>query len=379
MDALRGRSCSATDVRFTHETLAQRVILDAGRSLEHLEAQVAHLGASRVMLVAGGSASSYADRAAVLLPVVLRWTEVVQHVPVAVAERARAAAAETGVDVVVCVGGGSAVGVAKAVALTTRLPVIAVPTTYAGSEATPVWGLTEDRRKTTGVDPVVLPTVVVYDSDLTRSLPVDLSVASGLNALAHCVDSMWAPRSNPVNQALALEGARALAQGLPHVVGDPMGTPGRDQCLYGAYLAATAFASAGSGLHHKICHVLGGTFDLPHAPTHAVVLPHVLAFNAPAVPDQARRLAIALGRPAGLAGPDDDAAAAATDALAALRQAVGAPRALRDLGLPLDAIPEVAERVVAAAPATNPRPVTGPAIETLLRAAWEGADPRSQS
>jgi alcohol dehydrogenase class IV len=362
-------------VRFTHETLAQRVILDAGRSLEHLEAQVAHLGAARVMLVAGGSASSYADRAAVRVPVALRWTEVVQHVPVAVAERARTAAAETGVDVVVCVGGGSAVGVAKAVALTARLPVIAVPTTYAGSEATPVWGLTEDRRKTTGVDPVVLPSVVVYDSDLTRSLPVDLSVASGLNALAHCVDSMWAPRSNPINQALALEGARALAQGLPQVVGDPLGTPGRDQCLYGAYLSATAFASAGSGLHHKICHVLGGMFELPHAQTHAIVLPHVLAHNAPAVPDLARRLAVALG---GIPGSGDDAAAGASDALAALGETVAAPRALRDLGLPRDAIPQVAERVVASAPPTNPRPVTGPVIETLLRAAWEGADPRSQ-
>ena len=370
-----GRSCSATDVRFTHETLTQRVILDAGRSLEHLEAQVAHLGASRVMLVAGGSASSYAERAAVRVPVVLRWTEVVQHVPVAVAERARAAAAEHDVDVVVCVGGGSAVGVAKAVALTARLPVIAVPTTYAGSEATPVWGLTEDGRKTTGVDPAVLPAVVVYDSDLTRSLPVDLSVASGLNALAHCVDSMWAPRSNPINQALALEGARALAQGLPQVVGDPLGTPGRDQCLYGAYLSATAFASAGSGLHHKICHVLGGMFELPHAQTHAVVLPHVLAYNAPAVPDLARRLAAALGAPA----DTDDPGTGASDALAALEESVAAPRALRDLGLPLDAIPRVAERVVAAAPPTNPRSVTGPAIETLLRAAWEGAAPRSQS
>lgn len=362
-------------MRFIHETLAQRVILDTGRSLEHLEKQVAHLVASRVMLVAGGSASSYADRAAGRLPVVLRWTEVVQHVPVEVAERAREAAAEAGVEVIVCVGGGSAVGLAKAVALTTRLPVIAVPTTYAGSEATPVWGLTDHRHKTTGVDPVVLPRTVVYDSDLTRSLPVDLSVASGFNGLAHCVDSMWAPGSNPINQALALEGVRALAEGLPRVVGDPQGTPGRDQCLYGAYLSATAFASAGSGLHHKICHVLGGTFGLPHAQTHAIVLPQVLAFNAPAVPDVARRLADAFG---GRPGPDDGAAAA-SDALAALAESVGAPRALRDVGLPFDAIPEAAERVAAAAPPANPRPVTTRAIETLLRAAWEGADPRSQS
>jgi maleylacetate reductase len=360
-------------MRFIHETLAQRVIFDAGRSVEHLEAEVERLGAVRVMLVGGGSSSSYADRVGELLPVALRWSEVVQHVPVGLADRARAAAAEAEADLVVCVGGGSAVGLAKAVALTSRLPVVAVPTTYAGSEATPVWGLTDDRHKTTGMDPVVLPRTVVYDSELTLSLPVDLSVASGFNALAHCVDSMWASASDPLNRALALEGVRALAEGLPRVVADPRGTRGRDECLYGAHLSATAFASAGSGLHHKICHVLGGAFDLPHAQTHAIVLPHVLAFNAPSVPDIARRLADALG---GRPGPDDDSAAAASDALAALEDAVGAPRALRELGLPLDVIPEAAERIVAAAPSSNPCEVTRPGIEALLRAAWEGADPR---
>jgi maleylacetate reductase len=307
--------------------------------------------------------------------VALRWTEVVQHVPVAVADRARAAATDADVDLVVCVGGGSAVGLAKAVALTTRVPVVAVPTTYAGSEATPMWGLTDERHKTTGVDAVVLPRTVVYDSDLTRNLPVELSVASGFNAVAHCVDSMWAPGTDPLNQALALEGIRALAAGLPRVVADPLGTRGRDECLYGAYLSATAFASAGSGLHHKICHVLGGTFGLPHAQTHAIVLPHVLAFNAALVPEAAGRVAQALGvHP----GPGDDPASSASAALAALAERVGAPRALRDVGLPLDAIPEAAERVVAAAPSSNPREVSRPAIESLLHDAWEGSTPRSQ-
>jgi alcohol dehydrogenase class IV len=361
-------------MRFIHETLGQRVILDAGRSVEHLEAEVQRVDASRVMLVAGGSSSSYADRVSELLPVAVRWAEVAQHVPVSLAERARTAAAGADVDLVVCVGGGSAVGLAKAVALTTRLPVVAVPTTYAGSEATPVWGLTDDRHKTTGVDAVVLPRTVVYDSDLTRSLPVDLSVASGFNAVAHSVDSMWAPGTNPLVQALALEGIRALAEALPAVVADPRGTPGRDGCLYGAYVSATAFASAGAGLHHKICHVLGGTFGLPHAQTHAIVLPHVLAFNGPRVPDVSRRVAQALGAHP---GPDGDQGAAATAALAALAGAVGAPRALRDVGLSRDALPEAAERIVAAAPASNPGEVTRPAIETLLHAAWEGADPRS--
>jgi maleylacetate reductase len=157
-----------------------------------------------------------------------------------------------------------------------------VPTTYAGSEATNVWGLTEASRKTTGTDDRVLPVTVIYDAELTLSLPQGLSIASGLNALAHCIDSMWAPRTDPINQALAAEGIHALNDGLPAVSNDPNDLTGRELALYGAYLSAVAFASAGSGMHHKICHVLGGRWNLPHAQTHAVVLPYVLAFNAPA-------------------------------------------------------------------------------------------------
>ena len=172
-------------------------------------------------------------------------------------------AKESEVDSIVCVGGGSTTGLAKAVALTTGLPIVAVPTTYAGSEATRVWGLTKAAVKTTGVDSRVLPRAIVYDASLTVSLPADLSVASGLNAMAHCVDSMWAPGSDPIDRALAEEGIRALAAGLPAVVADPRDLQGRERTLYGAYLAAVAFSSAGSGLHHKICHVLGGRSTFP--------------------------------------------------------------------------------------------------------------------
>src|SRR3954465_3714077 len=271
-------------VRFTHDNLPQRVVFASFEAAERVADEVSRLGASRVMLIAGEAEAALADTGAAGLPVAVRHTEVVMHVPTDVADRARKVAEEQEVDVLVSVGGGSTTGLAKAVALTTGLPIVAVPTTYAGSEATNVWGLTEGNRKTTGVDDRVLPRVIVYDASLMLSLPVPLSVASGLNALAHCVDSMWGPRVDPIDQALALEGIRALRLGLPGVVRDPQGIEGREQTLYGAYLAAVAFASAGSGLHHKICHVLGGMFNLPHAQTHAVVLPYVLAFNAPAVP-----------------------------------------------------------------------------------------------
>lgn len=310
--------------------------------------------------------ASDAARAAPVLegtPVEVWHTEVARHVPVDVAERARAVAAEHDVDVLVCVGGGSATGLAKAVALTGGLPIVAVPTTYAGSEATDVWGLTEHGRKSTGTDRRVLPRAVVYDASLMLGLPVPTSVASGLNALAHCIDALWGPRADPIDRALAVEGVRGLTAGLPRIVADPRELGGREQTLYGAHLAAVAFASAGSGLHHRICHVLGGMFDLPHAETHAVVLPHVLAFNAPAVPELDRRLAEAFGADSALVG------------LLTLRDELGAPRALRDLGLRIDELPAAVQPIVDAAPAGNPTPVTATGIESLLRAAWAGKEP----
>ena len=224
-----------------------------------------------------------------------------------------------------------------------------MPTTYAGSEATPVWGLTEGAKKTTGTDKRVLPRVVIYDAALTMSLPVDMSVASGLNALAHCVDSMWAPNADPINAAFAAEGIRSLAAGLPKVVADPMDLDGREHALYAAYLSATAFASAGSGLHHKICHVLGGKYNLPHAQTHATVLPYVLAFNGPAAPDAERRIAAAFPD-AGLG------AASALDGLVALKQELNAPHALADYGFTEESIPEAAAGHPALGPPVQPAP-----------------------
>lgn len=347
-------------MQFTHETLPQRVVFATGEAAAAVAAEVAHLGSKRLMVIAAPAEAELAGRVTEGLPVALRHDEVVMHVPVEVAERARSAAAEADADALLCVGGGSTTGLAKAVALTTGLPIVAVPTTYAGSEATNVWGLTEGETKTTGVDEKVLPRSIVYDASLLLTLPVELSVASGLNALAHCIDSMWGPRVDPIDQALAGEGIRGLAAGLPAVVAEPTGIAGREQTLYGAYLAAVAFASAGSGLHHKICHVLGGMFNLPHAQTHAVVLPHLLAFNAPSAPEAEARIAAGFGSTSAVGG------------LAALRRTVEAPIALRDYGMPEDGIAKAVRPILSAAPANNPTPVTEENIGALLRAAWEG-------
>ena len=350
-------------LRFVHDISPQRICFGTGDAAAALEREIARLHATRVMVIAAGSAQAPAARITAGVPVALRFFEVAMHVPASLATRARAAASESAADALISVGGGSATGLAKAIALTTGLPVLAVPTTYAGSEATSVWGLTEGRSKRTGTDARALPRVIVYDAALTLSLPVDLSVASGLNALAHCVDSLWAPAADPINAAFATEGIRALRSGLPAVAADPEGLDGREQMLYAAYLSATAFASAGSGLHHKICHVLGGAWNLPHAQTHAVVLPYVLAFNAPAAPGAERRVAAALG------------ASRALDGLEELRRRVGAPRSLRDYGFAEPDISAAADAIASVVPARNPRPVTTADLRRLLRAAWAGEDP----
>ncbi|GAB2717935.1 maleylacetate reductase [Arthrobacter bambusae] len=352
-------------LEFDHTTLGQRVLFGSGKAAGNVAAEVSRTGARRVMLIAARTAAGIARDVAAGIDVALEYDEVVMHVPVETADRARAAAAEHAIDLIVSVGGGSTTGLAKAVALTTGIPIISVPTTYAGSEATNVWGLTEGARKITGVEDRVLPATVVYDADLTVSLPVGMSVASGLNGMAHCIDSLWAPRTDPINQAIALEGIRALAAGLPAIAADPQGLPGREQALYGAYLAAVSFASAGSGMHHKICHVLGGTFNLPHAQTHATVLPYVLAFNQAAAPEAANRTAAAFGTDDALAG------------LQNLRERLHAPTRLADYGFTARNIAEAVDVALPAIPASNPRPVTEASLTALLRAALTGEDPKT--
>ncbi len=348
---------------FSHDTLPQRVLFGTGKAAGHLAAEAERFGASRIMVVAAARDSGIVAELTARLPVALNHPDVVQHVPIASAQRARTAARDNRVDLLVCIGGGSAVGLAKAVALDTGLPIIAVPTTYAGSEATDIWGLTEAGHKSTGVDARVLPATVIYDAVLSLSLPVGLSVASGLNAMAHCIDSMWGPRADPINAALASEGIRALAAGLPAIAADPSGIEGREQALYGAYLSAVAFASAGSGLHHKICHVLGGTYNMPHAQTHATVLPHVLAFNAPHAPAAESRIAAAFGSPTAIEG------------LHALRMRLDAPRALQDYGFDAADIPQAVSLILPQVPASNPRTVTAENLAALLTAVLHGSEP----
>lgn len=352
-------------VQFDHTTLPQRVLFASGAAADNAAQAVSDLGASRILLIADPSARELADAVAARVPVTQRIDEIVQHVPSENARAAVALARQERIDALLTIGGGSATGLGKIVARDTGLPIVAIPTTFAGSEATNVWGWTDQGRKITGVDDLVLPQVVVYDATLMQSLPEQLLVSSGMNAAAHAIDGFWAPRADPINRALGTEGLRGLSAGLRALHADPGSLVARELTLYGAYLAAVAFASAGSGMHHKICHALGGTFNLPHAETHAVVIGYVTAFNAPAAPDAADRIRQAIGGPEGMS---------AGGALAALRVELESPSALREVGFRLEDIPEAVEVILPSIPSSNPRPVHRKDLEQLLRAAWAGDD-----
>lgn len=354
---------------FIYESLPGRVVFEPGASRTRLTGEVEQLGAERVLLIVTEHEKGLAEELSAPLEnrVVGLFTEVRPHVPVEVAEKARELAEEVGADLLLCVGGGSTTGTAKAIALKTALPIIAVPTTYAGSEMTPVWGMTEAHRKTTGNSRDVLPKVVVYDPELTFSLPPFITGPSAMNAMAHCVEAFYAPGANPITSLVAEEGIGAIARGVPAAVEDPEDLEGRSETLYGAYLAGAAFAVAGSGIHHKICHVLGGAYDLPHADMHTVVLPHAVAFNEPAIPKTMDRVARALGE--GLA--TEGAAAGLYD----LAGRIGAPTALKDIGMKEEDLDEAVVLVMEKAPEDNPRPVNEVGVRGILESAFWGKRP----
>lgn len=284
------------------------------------------------------------------------------HTPVEVTNEALRMVESRDIDGLVAIGGGSTVGLGKALSLRTGLPHIAMPTTYAGSEMTPILGETSNGIKTTQHSQDLVPDTVIYDVDLTVSLPPHISAASGLNAIAHAVEALYAPDANPLTSLMAEDGIAALARALPRIMRAPADPGARRDALYGAWLCGVCLGAVGMSLHHKLCHVLGGMFNLPHAETHAIVLPHAAAYNAAAAPEAMSRIARALGT--------TDAPRALFD----LACRLALPRRLADIGMPEDGIARAAEMAVRN-PYANPRPVERVAIQDLIAAAWRGDAP----
>lgn len=348
---------------FVYDQLPSRVIFGGG-SFDRLAEEVGRLGGKRVMVLStpgqrrlGEEAAKHLGDAAVIV-----HAEAVMHVPIEVAHAACEAARRVDADCTVAIGGGSTIGLGKAIALENGLPIIAVPTTYSGSEMTTIHGFTEAGIKRTLRDRKVLPRVVIYDPVLTVGLPAKVSGPSGMNALAHCVEALYAQDANPITSLMAAEGIRALSRALPVVVREPANLEARGDALYGAWLAGAALAAVAMGLHHKLCHTLGGTFNLPHAEVHTVILPHATAYNRAATPEAMRMIAAGLG------------ASDAAQGLYDLAARIGAPVALRDLGMPADGLDRAA-RLATENPYYNPRPVEYAGVRQLLDDAYHGRRP----
>jgi maleylacetate reductase len=348
---------------FTYTQLPGRVVFGVG-ALDHLPREIELLGATRALVLSTPEQEAQAEDVAKRLGTRCAgmFPRAVMHVPIEIARAARDEARRLGAGCAVAIGGGSTTGLGKAIALESALPILAIPTTYAGSEMTPIYGLTEGGLKKTGRDRKVLPKTVIYDPTLTLGLPIGLSVTSGFNAIAHAAEGLYAEDANPIMSLMAEDGIRALAHGLPAIVKNPKDLEARGECLYGAWLCGAVLGAVGMALHHKLCHVLGGTWNLPHAETHTVVLPHALAYNAGAAPDAMRRIERGLGAPHAAQGVYD------------LMKSLGAPLALKDIGMKEAELDRAAE-LATTAPYFNPRPIDRQGIRALLDNAFSGRRP----
>lgn len=348
---------------FTYEALPIRVRFGSG-TLREAGAEVERLGARRALVLTTPQQAAEGEKLAAQLGPLSAglFAGATMHTPVEVTDRALEVLRETGADCVVALGGGSTTGLGKALALRTGVRQLVIPTTYAGSEMTPILGETQDGRKTTIRSLDVLPEAVIYDVDLTVSLPPALSATSGVNAIAHAVEALYAKDRNPVISLMAEDGIRTLSSALPILVHEPANMEARAKALYGAWLCGCCLGAVGMALHHKLCHTLGGTFNLPHAETHTVILPHAVAYNAAAAPEAMAAITRALGAP--------DAAQGLFD----LVRALGVPHALSQIGMPADGIDTAAD-IAVQNPYWNPRPVTREGVRDLIAHAFAGERP----
>ena len=347
---------------FIYQTPPLRVRFGAG-ALGQLGDEIGAIGGTRALILSTPFQKSDAEALAARIGPMAAgvFAEARMHTPVEVTALALQAFADCGADCIVSYGGGSTIGLGKAIAWRNNALHLVVATTYAGSEVTNILGETEARVKTTRRDPRIRPEAVIYDPELTMGLPVAMSVASGLNAIAHAVEGLYASDANPVTSLMAVEGIAALQKALPAICRNPADLGARSGALYGSWLCGTVLGSVAMALHHKLCHTLGGALDLPHAETHAILLPHTVAFNASAASralEPAARLF------------DGDLGGGLYD----LALSLGAPMALRDLGVGRDDLGRIADLAVKN-PYANPREVTQGGILALLEAAWAGTRP----
>ena len=345
---------------FVYNALPGRVIFGQG-TVSVLKAEMERAGCTRALLLSTPEQAAALQNIAASIGALAAgtFTDAAMHTPTDVTERALRAARDCAADCTIAFGGGSSTGLGKAIALRTDLTQIVIPTTYAGSEMTPIIGETEGGQKITQRTLKVLPEIVIYDVDFSLTLPPRLTVTSGTNAIAHAVEALYAQDRNPVISMMAEQAIAAMGRALPAIVTNPQDREARADALYGAWLCGICLGSVGMALHHKLCHVVGGSFNLPHADTHTVILPYAMAYNAKAAPDADQAVARALGGRSG------------TQALVDLARTLGSPNSLKSIGMEERDIERAADLAVQS-PYWNPRPVDRSAIRDLIADAWAG-------
>lgn len=344
-----------------------RIVSGPGKAAT-LQHELDQLGIERVaVLCTPSGATRYAGIIAGLGPrCTAVFAQAALHSPLDVAEAAARVVRNSGAAATICIGGGSTIGLGKFIAVTEGKPQVAIPTTLSGSELTPIYGFRSGSEKRTGVNPAAVPRLVIYDPRVSLSLPGQETALSGMNCLAHCVEAFYVPAAGRLSDTLAAEGIRVLFGALPGCLDRPDDESARGDALYGGLLGGLLVAMVGIGLHHKICHVLGGRFGLPHGASNAIILSQVIAFNAPAMPEAIRRMAEAMDAA--------DPARACFD----LARRLGAPTSLQEMGVDSEALGEVAAAITAT-PLDNPRPLEKNSVEALLRRAWSGDEPTARA
>jgi alcohol dehydrogenase class IV len=381
---------------FHYLSSAQEVIFGPG-SLIQLGEAVERFGCQRLLLCTGRSvrAAGHVDAVQSILGerLVHVFDRLLPHVQDYQVSEVLALSIENNIDAVIGLGGGSPIGMAKAISIALEekkighpasaaspvvqplFPAVAIPTTYAGSEMTSTYGTTKTDetppRKVTVSDPKVTPKLVVYDPQLTLDLPPEMTASTGINALAHCIEALYSITRNPLSTAAALSGIRHISAALERCFRDGKDLEARTEMLLGAHLAGLSMSSIKIGLHHGLCHVLGGAANVPHGIANSIMLPHALRFNADATASQLLPAAEAIGIPSNGASPVKVVEFAAQWVFDLVGR-MGLPRRLRDVGVKEADLPHLAQlgfqnRTVQ----NNPKPITAATqIETLLREAW---------
>lgn len=351
-------------INFDYQALPWNIIFGIG-SLQRLPQELQKLGYCRALVLSTPNQTAQGQEVLQLLGdlSIGLYDQAVMHVPIDTVEQAMLLAQQKNADCTVSIGGGSTTGLGKALALKLGLANIVIPTSYAGSEMTNIWGITENNRKVTGRDESVVPNLTIYDPELTRSLPAKFAGPSGLNAMAQAVVNVASGKVNPIVQVMALEAVRALSSSLPLLIDDPSNMQAHSEALYGACLAGGSLGTGTTSLHHRLCHTFGGTFNTPHAETHTILLPHCVAYNTGATARDTAKLAEALG------------VENAAQGIYQLAKTLGAPTSLKAIGIK-EADLDLATTIALDTPVNNPEPVSADRLRALLQRAWSGEKPQ---